>query len=170
MVCLLRSTWTRAAVLALWSALLLAPAGCQSSENDLPVIQSDIPFRADGTLTFERSDGTTIRTINIEIAESDSAKARGLMERRSLSYRQGMLFIDDAPNTEGFWMKNTPLSLDIVFVGPDSQVVSIARRTTPYSETTITPAAPKQFTVEVRTGFADRYGLTEKTRIRWQRD
>jgi uncharacterized membrane protein (UPF0127 family) len=67
------------------------------------------------------------------------------------------------------WMKSTPLPLDIVFVAPDSQVINIARRTTPFSEETIEPIAPRKFVVEVRAGFADRFGLTDSTRIRWTR-
>lgn len=66
-------------------------------------------------------------------------------------------------------MKNTPLPLDIVFVAPDSQVINIARRTTPFSEKSIEPAAPRNFVVEVRAGFADRFDLTDSTRVRWTR-
>jgi len=80
-----------------------------------------------------------------------------------------MLFIFDEVDESGMWMKNTPLPLDIIFVAPDSQVINIVRRTTPFSEKHINPAAPKKFVVEVRAGFADRYGLTDSTRVRWTR-
>ena len=68
--------------------------------------------------------------------------------------------------TRCIWMRNTPLPLDIIFVGPDSQVVSIARRTTPYSEESIRPAAPKKYVVEIRAGMADRLSITDSTRSR----
>jgi hypothetical protein len=91
------------------------------------------------------------------------------MRQRSLGYDRGMLFIFDEVDKNGMWMKNTPLPLDIVFVAPDSQVINIARRTTPFSEKSIEPTAPKKFVVEVRAGFADRFGLTDSTRVRWTR-
>ncbi len=91
------------------------------------------------------------------------------MRQRSLGYDRGMLFIFDEIDEGGMWMKNTPLPLDVVFVAPDSQVINIARRTTPFSEETIEPAAPKKYVVEVRAGFADRFNLSDGTLVRWTR-
>lgn len=150
------------------AALALLPA-CADDEGRLPTLEDEPQFQKEGTLTFYDPDGEPIRTIDIEIAETDEERARGLMGRRQMGYDRGMLFIFDETNTSGFWMKNTPMPLDIVFVGPDSQVVSIARRTTPFSEETIEPEGPKRFVVEVRAGFADRYDLSDSTRIRWER-
>ena len=126
-------------------------------------------FTPEGTLSFVSPTDSVLRTIDIEIAETDAERARGLMFRRSMGYDKGMLFIFEQADQSGFWMKNTPMSLDILFISPDSSVVSIAKRTTPFSEATITPDGPKQFVVEVRAGFADRFGINTGTRIRWQR-
>lgn len=149
--------------------LLLIFAGCRSEERDLPTIRTESEFRRDGSLSFLTAEGDTISTIDIEIADTDEARGRGLMGRRSLPPRSGMFFIMDSADTTGFWMRNTPMPLDIIFVGPDSQVVSIARRTTPYSDENIRPAAPKKYVVEVRAGQAERLGITDSTRITWQR-
>jgi uncharacterized membrane protein (UPF0127 family) len=126
-------------------------------------------FQREGRLAFVGPSGDTLRTIDVEIADTDAERERGLMRRRSLGYDRGMLFIFDEVDESGMWMKNTPLPLDIVFVAPDSQVINIARRTTPFSQETISPAAPKKFVVEVRGGFADRFGLTDSARVRWTR-
>ena len=126
-------------------------------------------FQNEGTLTFLRPNGDTLRTISIDVADTDAERRRGLMRQRSLGYDRGMLFIFDTVKRGSMWMKNTPLPLDIVFVAPDSQVINIARGTTPFSEEKITPAAPRKFVVEVRAGFADRFGLTDSTRVRWTR-
>lgn len=150
------------------AALLLA--GCRSEERDLPVIRTEAPFRVDGTLAFQAATGDTVTTINIEIADTDRARATGMMGRRGLPPRSGMLFIMDEVDTNGFWMKNTPLPLDIIFVGPDSQIINIVERTTPYSEETILPAAPKKYVVEVRGGFSELAGISENMRISWQRN
>jgi len=143
-------------------------AGC--GNDDAPEsIRMGTEFTPEGTLSFVTPSDSVLRTIDIEIAETDAERNRGLMFRRSMGYDKGMLFIFEQADQSGFWMKNTPMSLDILFVSPDSSVVSIAKRTTPFSEETITPDAPKQFVVEVRAGFADRFGIDEGTRIRWQR-
>lgn len=148
--------------------LLLTLLGCtdeaQQSEG-----RTQNEFQKEGTLAFVQPSGDTLTTIDIEIADTESERQQGLMHRRSLGYDRGMLFVFDSVDEQGMWMKNTPLPLDIVFIAPDSQVINIARRTTPFSETTIEPEAPNKFVVEVRAGFANRFGLTDSTRIRWTR-
>lgn len=150
-------------------ACLVLAGGCRSEERDLRTIRTDTDFRSDGRLSFLSPNGDTLSTIAIEIAETDESRARGLMGRRSLPPRSGMFFIMDEADTTGFWMHNTPMPLDIIFVGADSQVVSIARKTTPYSDEVIWPAAAKKFVVEVRSGQADRLRITDSTRITWTR-
>lgn len=148
--------------------LLLALTGCEPSEPRTPA-SPDLRFRPDGYLDFLRPDGTIITRIAIEIAESDSAQMRGLMQRTTLPARGGMLFINPDARPRTFWMKNTPLSLDILFVAPDSGIVNIARNTRPYSEETIPSTGPAQFVVEVRAGFTQQHGIDDSARIRWKR-
>jgi hypothetical protein len=143
-------------------------AGC-GAENDLPTLRTDVEFRSDGTLSFLTLSGDTVTTIDIEIAETDEARTRGLMGRRSLPAQSGMFFIMDEVDTTGFWMRNTPLPLDILFVAPDSQIINISKRTTPFSEAVIRPDAPKKYVVEVRAGFTDRRGITDGMRVDWTR-
>lgn len=140
--------------------------GCsQESDGD----QQEPPaFDPEGVLAFERPDGTRITAIAIEVAESDSAKERGLMQRRSLPARGGMLFPYDDAAPRSFWMANTYIPLDIIFVGPDSQVVNIAKGTRPLSQQQVRSDAPAQYVVEVRAGFTDRHGITDSTRIDWR--
>ena len=151
---------------ALLSVLALL-GGCTPDESS--PADGEPTFQREGRLAFVGPSGDTLRAIDVEIADTDAERERGLMRRRSLGYDRGMLFIFDAVDESGMWMKNTPLPLDIVFVAPDSQVINIARRTTPFSQETISPAAPKKFVVEVRGGFADRFGLTDSARVRWTR-
>lgn len=155
-------------LLAAFALGLALTAGCGSG-SDEPVIQTDIPFRADGMLEVVRPDGSVASTLVIEIAEGDSARARGLMQRRSLPARGGMLFLDDEVKVQSFWMKNTPLPLDIIFVGADSSIVSIAERTVPFSETTVSSTGPAQYVLEVRAGYAARFGIDSTVTLRWRR-
>jgi len=152
-------------LLAFSTFVALLVLGC----TDDPDPSDTQGLQSEGTLAFLQPNGDTLRTITIDIADTDAERERGLMRQRSLGYDRGMLFIFDTVDRGGMWMRNTPLPLDIVFVTPDSQVINIARRTTPLSEETIKPAAPRKFVVEVRAGFADRFGLTDSTRIRWVR-
>ena len=128
-----------------------------------------IPFRKDGELTFFAGDDTEIVTIDIEIADSDSSRQRGLMQRDSLAERAGMLFIFPIQETQSFWMANTPLALDLIFVDADSQIVDIAKYTRPYSTRSIVSAAPARYVIEVRAGFCDTYGISEGQTVRWMR-
>jgi uncharacterized membrane protein (UPF0127 family) len=141
--------------------LLLGCSDDSTPRDDTRGVQEE------GTLAFVRLGGDTLTTITIDVADSDAERKRGLMRQQTLGYDRGMLFIFDEVSTGGMWMKNTPLPLDIVFVAPDSQVINIARRTTPFSEETVEPKAPRKFVVEVRAGFANRFGLTDSTRVRW---
>jgi uncharacterized membrane protein (UPF0127 family) len=141
-------------------------SGCGSDEQQ---VMKEPEFLVEGTLDFVRSDGTPFLRIAVELAETHEEQLRGLMGRRSLPSKGGMLFVYPQAIEQSFWMKNTPLPLDIVFIAEDSTIVNIARRTRPLSEETIRSSAPAQYVLELRAGFVDRYGIDEATRIEWQR-
>lgn len=141
--------------------LLLLVAAC--AENNTP------PQSKQGTLAFLDSSGAVIRTITVEIAEDEASRQQGLMHRRQLTLSEGMLFLFPEPDSLSFWMKNTMLPLDIMFVAADSSIINIARRTTPLSTTRVTSNGLAKYVVEVRGGFSDRFGVDEQARVRWQR-
>jgi len=91
------------------------------------------------------------------------------MQRRSLPAKGGMLFLSNEEKIQSFWMKNTPLPLDLVFIGADSSVVNIVERTLPFSESTIVSTAPAQYVLEVRAGFTARNGIDSTASVRWRR-
>jgi hypothetical protein len=149
--------------------IVIALAGCRSNDSDLPTIRTQPEFRKDGTLSFVSAGGDTLSTIDIEIAETEQARLTGMMGRSGIPRQSGMLFIMDDVDARGMWMKNTPLPLDIIFVGPDSHVINVVKRTTPFSLEEILPTAPKKYVVEVRAGVSDRLGITDGIRIVWNR-
>jgi uncharacterized membrane protein (UPF0127 family) len=150
--------------------LLFFLAACGGGGSQEPPKEErlpEIPFRKDGTLTFLR-DGAPLVTIDIEIADDDSTRTRGLMQRSSLPERSGMLFIFDQAAPQSFWMANTRLPLDILFVDADSQIVSITKYTKPLSPESVTSGgAAARFVIEVEAGFTDTYGIIETDRVRW---
>lgn len=123
-------------------------------------------FRDDGVLTFRKSDGTASQ-IRIEIARTDQARTQGLMGRKVMRRDQGMLFIFPEAEPRAFWMVNTPLSLDIIFVGPDRKIVRIHRDTTPFSDASLPSGSPAQYTIEVVGGYCAEQGIQEGDEVEW---
>lgn len=145
------------------SALLVTSCG---GEDDASRVSTDIPFRADGVVEFLRPDSTLVTRIAVEIARSDSARARGLMQRRRLPSRGGMLFVDEEPQEQRFWMENTPIPLDMIFIDAHGRVLNV-ERARPFSRENVVSAGPALYNIEVRAGFAERHGITEGVLMRW---
>lgn len=150
-------------------ALLLAACGGETPNPSerRPADTREIPFRADGALDFLR-DGAVYRTLDVEIAATDSARERGLMERAPLTDTQGMLFVFDFAGPQTFWMANTPSSLDILFLSADTTVLNIAKYTRPFSTDGVSSTGPARFVLETAAGFTDRHDVAPGDRIRWR--
>lgn len=132
-------------------------ASADSDTSTTPVTDKGPAFKKEGVLYFigkEKND--TIRTIDIEIAETDEERAQGLMDRKAMADTQGMLFIFSAPEEQSFWMKNTYISLDIMYVDEKMEIVSIRKYATPLSEESLPSFKKAQYVVEVNAGFSDR--------------
>jgi uncharacterized membrane protein (UPF0127 family) len=122
----------------------------------------------DGELQFLRQDGSSVVSITIEIADTPEARIKGLMERWSLPDLHGMLFIFDRPEMQRFWMHNTPLSLDMIFVDEHRRILNMSEATTPMSKQTYSSRGPAKYVVEVKAGFSKRHGIQEGMSIQWQ--
>jgi uncharacterized membrane protein (UPF0127 family) len=101
----------------------------------------------------------------VEIADDDAERQRGLMEREPLADDRGMLFEFPDVAERGFWMRNTPSPLDIIYVDPHGRIVSIAKNATPYSEAIIPSNGPASGVLELRAGRADEIGAKPGDRI-----
>lgn len=115
-------------------------------------------FVKEGELQFFKDD-VIVKSIDIEIANTVNEIQQGLMFRQKMDEDKGMLFIFPDMQPRGFWMKNTLIPLDIIYVDADKTIVSIQKNTTPLSEQELPSEGKAQFVVEVNAGFADRYGL-----------
>ena len=94
----------------------------------------------------------------VEIADDDTSRARGLMFRPPLEDDRGMLFQFPRAGEQSFWMRNTPSSLDILYIAPDGKIISIAKHTTPYSDAPIPSYGAANGVLELRAGRADEIG------------
>jgi len=103
--------------------------------------------------------------VAVEIANTEEKRQFGLMYRTNLPEMQGMLFLFPHEGALSFWMKNTPRSLDIIYINSAHMIVSIASNTTPFSEENLPSRKPAQFVLEVNAGFCKRYGIVEGDRI-----
>ncbi|KZK80277.1 hypothetical protein PsW64_02841 [Pseudovibrio sp. W64] len=118
-----------------------------------------------------RTEILEVRSVNgthefqVQVAETPDDRAQGLMGRTDLTADQGMLFIFPQSGLQYFWMKNTPTSLDIIFIGSDYKVKSIAANTVPYSEEIIPSGLPAQYVLEVVAGRAAELGIQPGDRV-----
>jgi len=114
-------------------------------------------------------DSLKVRNLDItaEVVEDEYHRAKGLMFRESLPENQGMFFIFDDEAPRYFWMKNTTISLDIIYVSADLHIVNIQKNTTPLSEQTYPSEKPAKYVIEVRAGFTDRYQIQTGDTISW---
>ena len=109
------------------------------------------------------------KSITAELAVSDEEWARGLMFREKVFPDQGMLFVFEHVKPRNFVMKNTPISLDIIFIGKNGCVVHMAESTTPMSDTVYRSKGPVKYVVEVKAGFAKCFKIQKGTCIKWRR-
>lgn len=132
----------------------VVPVVEQPAENLKP------SFRKDGELRFiKRKSNEEISRINIEVADNEAEKEQGLMYRDSMAEDNGMLFLMGIEEMQAFWMKNTIISLDILFVDSERRIVSIHENCTPYSLDHIPSGKPALYIVEVNAGYTGKYGI-----------
>ncbi len=103
---------------------------------------------------------------HVEIADTASTRARGLMFRQRMEADHGMLFVFDRLEVASFWMKNTPLALDLLFIGPKGVIRGLHRNAVPYSTRPMISQMPVLAVLEVLAGTASRLGIRSGDRIR----
>jgi len=144
-------------------------SACTHHNQTLQVNQPSASICKKGTLDFVRFDESIKASIAIEIADTPETQMKGLMGRNTLDDSSGMLFVFDRLEPQKFWMKNTPVPLDIIFVGGDGCIVNIVESTTPMSNQRYRSKGPVKYVVEVHAGFAKRFQLDTDTCIQWKR-
>jgi len=167
-----RPTLARPLVSVLLGLLILLPACTEDQSAPSPNPASSdttIPFDKEGRLAVLQSGDTTV-VLDIEVADTDSARERGMMQREGFpSETSGMLFPFDEEQERSFWMANTPVALDLFFIDADSQIVTIRKYAQPNTADQIPSDGPAQYVLETPAGFADSYGIVEGDRVRWRR-
>ena len=135
--------------------LMLATPAWSSEPMILPVDPAP--------LVVESAGGSS--TFSIEIADDNEERGRGLMFRKDMADDRGMLFVFENTRQVGFWMKNTPMPLDLIFIGEDGVVLDVLPGE-PFSEAPIGPRAPVRFVLEVKRGIAMAAGIEAGMQVR----
>lgn len=125
------------------------------------------PFRQDGTI-YAVNDQDTVATFRGEYAKTPESIEIGMMYRRSVSPDMAMLFfMDGGDRPRSFWMKNTLVSLDIIYINANNEVVSIQANAQPLNTTSLPSEAPASYVLEVLGGRAATWGIEKGTIITW---
>jgi uncharacterized membrane protein (UPF0127 family) len=118
-------------------------------------------------VVVETAEGAR-HTVRVELARNDAERARGLMYREKLDEDAGMLFLFPVAEDHGFWMKNTLIPLDMLFIGEDGRIVGIVEKAAPHSTNPRSVGAPSQFVLEVNGGWCARHGVKKGDRVRFE--
>lgn len=150
-----------------FSLVLVIGCGEKKSEQLTP---EKISFTKEGTLTILSAVGDTLKsTLDIEFAETDYEIQTGLMYREKMGETQGMLFLFPSEAPHSFYMKNTLIPLDLLFIRSDSSIAKIARNARPLDESSIPSGEPIQFVLEVNAGMSSQWGIQEGDKVYWHR-
>ncbi|WP_234571846.1 DUF192 domain-containing protein [Rhodohalobacter sp. 614A] len=145
--------------------LILSSCSDNNNQNQESNEENGRVLEFNAEVSFLRSEADTISTIKAAIADNNRSRSEGLMNVTDLPDDAGMFFIFDNQQTRSFWMANTPLPLDIMFVNSEMTIVRIHRNTQPYSQESIQSEEPAQYVVEVNAGYTLEHDIREGMKI-----
>lgn len=141
--------WARAWSGAIGAALFVAALPLAPSAQAAPCREDQVDLRGpDGSARFV-----------VEIADDPDERAKGLMFREEMAASHGMLFLFDPPQPVAFWMRNTPLPLDLVFLDAAGRVLNVIANATPFSEDHLPSEGETRAVLEINGGLAAHYGI-----------
>jgi len=132
------------------------------------VLAFSLGCAADGpTATVHRRDGSAVR-VALEVVDTPSTLERGLMYRTTLAEDHGMLFVFPEEVEHPFWMKNTLIPLDMLFISADRRIVGIHADAVPLSTALLSVGRPSTYVLEVNGGWAARHNVRTGDRIEFR--
>ena len=131
----------------------------------LPFVETAGGLAAAELQPLEIASKSGVHVFAVEMASTAAEQAKGLMFRRELPEGQGMLFDFHQEQPTSFWMKNTYIPLDMIFIRGDGRILRIAENTVPLSETLIPSGGPVRAVLEVNGGTAKKLGIAPGDRV-----
>lgn len=137
--------------------MLSVSISCKEDKKE--VKQVDITFKKEGELSIFRNTSDSLKIhLDIEIANNEYETQTGMMYRNSMKNNQGMLFVFDDAKERAFYMKNTRIPLDIIYIN-NHKIVSFQKNAQPFNETSLPSNTATKHVLEVNAGLADSWGL-----------
>lgn len=127
---------------------------------------SAVACEAQPKVTISTKAGREV-AFQVEVADTPAKRSMGLQYRKELGSDCGMIFLFPAESPQAFWMKNTPIPLDMIFIDRERKIVGIVEQTVPFSLETRSVAVPSQFVLEINGGLAKRLGIQAGDRVRF---
>ncbi|WP_298339104.1 DUF192 domain-containing protein [uncultured Algibacter sp.] len=134
-------------------------------DNKKVITQTEVTFTKEGELTIFKSADSSKISLDIEIADTDFDIQTGLMYRNQMEKNQGMLFIFDDERERFFYMKNTKIPLDLIYIDADTNIVSFQKNAKPFDESSLPSNGPAKYVLEINAGLVDTWNLTAKDSI-----
>ena len=145
-------------LLAISSLLVLLGTSCKEEKKN--IITTKIIFKKEGELRlFKAKNDSLIAKFDIEIADNDYETQTGLMNRKSMKDSNAMLFIFTNMQMRAFYMKNTLITLDIIYLDNNNTIVSIKENAKPLDETSLPSGTPAQFVLEINGGLSQQLNI-----------
>ncbi|HYA04518.1 MAG TPA: DUF192 domain-containing protein [Xanthobacteraceae bacterium] len=129
------------------------------------VLATGAPARAAGQDTIEIVTKSGVHAFSVELATNDAERERGLMFRKEMPEGHGMLFDFQTDQPVNFWMRNTYIALDMIFIRGDGRILRIAENTQPMSDALIPSGGPVRAVLEVIAGSARKFGIASGDRV-----
>ncbi|BDW93032.1 DUF192 domain-containing protein [Allomuricauda sp. XS_ASV26] len=150
--------------------VVLILVSCKS-ESKQAIKTETVSFTKEGELTILSEESEAIKaSFEIEIAESEYETQTGLMYRKSMKENRGMLFIQPTESLQYFYMKNTEIPLDIIYIDSGMKIVSFQKNAQPFNEDTLPSNIPARYVFEINAGLSDKLGLQVGDSISFTRD
>lgn len=139
---------------------LVSLSTCKENKTTKAEEQVEVPFKKEGILSLVKAESDSIiKTIDIEIADNDYETQTGLMYRTKLQTNHGMLFIFPNMDMRSFYMKNTKIPLDIIYIDESLTIVSFQKNAKPMDQTSLPSKAPAKYVLEINSGLSDIWQL-----------
>ena len=166
----MKSNLTKSFIALAISSLLLLVLGCKEAPKSV-VAPINLTFKKEGALQLYKSGtDSIISSFDIELAEDEYETQTGLMHRKSMQNNQAMLFVFPDAQIRTFYMKNTMIPLDIIYIDASQKVVSIQKNAKPMDETSLPSTAPAKYVLEINAGLSDQFNIVEGDSISFTKD
>jgi hypothetical protein len=161
-----RACFTRVMTVALTAGLLLLPACKNNGQRSGTTNTTAAPQSATATVAIDT--GERMAVFRVELAIKPEEFQRGLMFRTELAQDAGMLFVAKFPQQHTFWMKNTLIPLDMIFIDDDGRIVGVVARAVPGDLSPRSAGGPSRYVLEVNGGWAEAHGVAPGDRVRFE--